>query len=511
VRTRAALLAGASLRVRVMAAAAVLVAVTSVLMGLLGTVLLRDYLYGRVDTQLRTFSLFVSRMVTHPRPGPRPHRRGDQQLPTDYLVEVVGPGGRVQVAPGSRQGIPPPALTAPQLRGPARPFTVAAAGSPGHSWRVLVRAVGGGRHVVAAFSLDDVQSTVSQLELADTVAGVAAILLLAAIGFPLIRASLAPLARMEDTASAIAAGELSRRIPHPRERTEVGRLGTALNAMLGRIEASYRAREDGEAKARDSEDRMRRFVADASHELRTPLTSVKGLAEFYLQQGEAADRAEVTRLMTGIQAEAARMGRLVDDLLLLAQFDEDRPLDLQPVDLSSIAVQAAAGARAIQPGRPLTVVAAATVIVRADAGRLRQVLDNLIGNALQHTPMSTPVTVTVTACSQDGQVSVADSGPGLSAAQAAQVFDRFYRTDRARSRASGGTGLGLSIAATLVAAHGGTIHVETRPGGGATFAVRLPLAAPAVQGDGEAGAGPPEPHGAPSQASVQRMPSKTSS
>ena len=502
---RRAVLARASLRVRVMAAAAVLVAVTSVLMGLLGTVLLRDYLFSRVDAQLRTFSSFVSRVVTDPRPGPRPHRAA-QQLPTDYLVEVAGPGGQVHVAPGSRQGISPPALTAAELHGPATPFTAAAKSSPGHSWRVLVRAVPGGRHVVAAFSLDDVQSTVGQLELADTVAGVAAIVLLAGIGFPLIRASLAPLSRMEDTATAIAAGELSRRIPHPQERTEVGRLASALNAMLARIEASYRAREDGEAKARDSADRMRRFVADASHELRTPLTSVKGLAEFYLQQGEAADRAEMTRLMTGIQAEAARMGRLVDDLLLLAQFDEDRPLDLQPVDLSSIAVQAAAGARAIQPGRPLTVLAAAPVIVRADAGRLRQVLDNLIGNALQHTPAGTPVTVTVTARSADGQVSVADAGPGLSAAQAARVFDRFYRTDRARNRASGGTGLGLSIAATLVAAHGGTVDVHTQPGHGATFAVRLPLAAaPAVKGDGDAGGGPPE----PSQANVQRIPSRT--
>ena len=485
---RRAVLARASLRVRVMAAAAVLVAVTSVLMGRLGTVLLRDDRYGRVDAQLRTFSSFVSRVVTHPRPGPRPHPPGSQQLPTDYLVEVVDPGGQVHVTPGSRQGIPPPALTAAQLHGDATPFTAAAKGSPGHSWRVLVRAVPGGRHVVAAVSLDDVQSTVGQLEIADMVAGIAAIVLLAGIGFPLIRASLAPLSRMEDTASAIAAGELSRRIPHPQERTEVGRLAAALNAMLGRIEASYRAREDGEAKARDSEDRMRRFVADASHELRTPLTSVKGLAEFYLQQGEAADRAEVARLMTGIQAEAARMGRLVDDLLLLAQFDENRPLDLQPVDLSSIAVQAVAGARAIQPGRPLTVLAAAPVIVRADAGRLRQVLDNLIGNALQHTPAGTPVTVTVTACSGDGQVSVADAGPGLSAAQATRVFDRFYRTDRARSRASGGTGLGLSIAATLVAAHGGTIEVDTQPGHGATFVVRLPLAAAPADG------GPPEPH-----------------
>jgi two-component system, OmpR family, sensor kinase len=480
---RRAVLARASLRVRVMAAAALLVAVASVLMGLLGTVLLRDYLYRRVDAQLSSFSSFISRVATHPRPGPRPRRPGSQQLPTDYLVEVVGPDGQVQVTPGSRQGIAPPALTAAQLAGPATPFTAPARGSAGHSWRVVVRAAPGGRHVVAAVSLDDVQSTVGQLEIADTVAGIAAIVLLAGIGFPLIRASLAPLSRMEDTASAIAAGELSRRIPHPQERTEVGRLATALNAMLARIEASYRAREDGEAKARDSEDRMRRFVADASHELRTPLTSVKGLAEFYLQQGEAADRTEVTRLMTGIQAESARMGRLVDDLLLLAQFDEDRPLDLQPVDLSSIAVQAAAGARAIRPDRPLTVLAAAPVIVRADAGRLRQVLDNLIGNALQHTPAGTPVTLTVTARSADGQVSVADAGPGLSAAQATRVFDRFYRTDRARSRASGGTGLGLSIAATLVAAHGGTIDVDTQPGHGATFVVRLPLApAPAAGG-----------------------------
>ena len=187
------------------------------------------------------------------------------------------------------------------------------------------------------------------------------------------------------------------------------------------------------------------------------------------------------------------MGQLVNDLLLLAQFDEDRPLDLQPVDLSSIAVQAVAGARAIQPARPLMVLAAEPVIVRADAGRLRQVLDNLIGNALQHTPAGTPVTVTVTARSPDGQVSVADAGPGLSAAQAAQVFDRFYRTDRARSRASGGTGLGLSIAATLVVAHGGTIDVDSKPGHGATFIVRLPLAT------------------APSQANVQRIPSKTTS
>ena len=471
------LLARASLRVRVVAVAAVLVTITSVMVGLLGTVLLRGYLFDRVDAQLRTFAALTTRLVSRP---PRVRRHpGGPQLPTDFLVEVIAPGGLVHLAPGSMHGIPPPRLAAAQLRGPAAPFTAAAAGDPGHSWRVMVHAVPGGRYVVTAFSLDDVQNTVGRLETADAVAGAAAIVLLAAIGFPLIRASLAPLTRIEDTASAIAAGELSRRIAHPPERTEVGRLAAALNAMLSRIEAAYRAREDGESRARDSEDRMRRFVADASHELRTPLTSVKGLAEFYFQQGETATRAEVTRLMTGIQAEAARMGRLVDDLLLLAQFDEDRPLDLQPVDLSSIAVQAVTSARAIEPGRPLRLAAAEPVIVRADAARIRQVIDNLLNNARQHTPAGTPVTVTVAAAGGHGLLTVADTGPGMSAEQAAHVFERFYRTDRARSRASGGTGLGLSIAATLVAAHQGTITVATEPGRGAAFEVALPLAAAA--------------------------------
>jgi two-component system, OmpR family, sensor kinase len=264
----------------------------------------------------------------------------------------------------------------------------------------------------------------------------------------------------------------------------VGRLAAVLNTMLGRIEAAYRAREEGEARARDSEDRMRRFVADASHELRTPLTSVRGLAEFGLQQGEAASRAEMTRLMTRIQQEATRMGLLVDDLLLLAQFDEDRPLDRQPVDLSSVAAEAVLMARTVARGRSLTLQAAPDpVIVSADGGRLRQVIDNLIGNALQHTPPGTLVTVAVDSVPGYGQIAVADNGPGMTAEQASRVFERFYRTDDARSRARGGTGLGLSIAAALVESHGGTITVDPRqPGGGATFRVQLPLARPADNG-----------------------------
>ncbi len=341
-----------------------------------------------------------------------------------------------------------------------------------------------GRHVVIAFSLDNLNSTVTRLEIADAVAGAVAIVLLAGIGLPLVRISLAPLAKIGNTAAAIAAGDLSRRIDHPPHSTEVGRLAEALNTMLARIEAAYRAREEGEARALDSEERMRRFVADASHELRTPLTSVRGLAEFSLQQGTDASPAELIRLITLIHTEAIRMGRLVEDLLMLAQFDQDRPLDRRPVDLSSIAARAVLAGRLNQPGRPITLHADTPVIVHADAERLRQVLDNLIGNALQHTPRGSAVTVTVVHQAGQAQVTVADNGPGMTAGQASRVFERFYRTDRARSRARGGTGLGLSIAATLTAAHAGTITVDTGPGRGAAFRVTLPLAVTASETTG---------------------------
>ena len=475
-------LADASLRVRIMATAAILVIVTSAVMGAVGTTMLRDYLVGRVDAQLQMFAGPGKR--GHPPAGLSPGRlprTGTPQLPSLFLIEQVSANGRVTRTSGSVRGAAPPEVPATRLRDAGGPFTAASAGHTGHSWRVLVRPGPGGGYVLVAYNIDALNSTVARLEAADAAAGAVAILVLAAIGLPLIRASLKPLARIEDAAEAIAAGDLSRRIDRPAADTEVGRLAAVLNTMLGRIEAAYRAREDGEARARDSEDRMRRFVADASHELRTPLTSVRGLAEFCLQQGEAASREEMTRLMTRIQQEAVRMGFLVDDLLLLAQFDEDRPLDKQPVDLSSVAAEAVLMARTVARGHALTLQAAPDpVIVSADGGRLRQVIDNLIGNALQHTPPGTLVTVGVDSVPGYGQITVADNGPGMTAEQTARVFERFYRTDDARSRARGGTGLGLSIAAALVDAHGGTITVDPRPhGDGATFRVRLPLATPA--------------------------------
>ena len=476
-------LANASLRVRVMAVAALLVTITSVVMGSLGTTLLQGYLLSRADQQLRDFAMVASRNLSASGRPLRPPPAGQPSQPFRFLIEVISAQSRVSVVE-----TPPdaavPQITAARLKGPEAPFTTPAAGDPGHSWRVLVRALPGGRHAVVAYSLDDLNSTVTRLEIADAVAGAVAIVLLAGIGFPLVRISLSPLARIGDTAAAIAAGDLSRRIDHPPHSTEVGRLAESLNAMLARIEAAYRAREEGEARAMDSEDRMRRFVADASHELRTPLTSVRGLAEFSLQQGTDASPAELLRRMTLIHTEATRMGRLVEDLLMLAQFDLDRPLDRRPVDLSSIAAQAVLAGRMIQADRPITLRADAPVIVDGDAERLRQVLDNLIGNALQHTPRGSAVTVSVQDQAGQAQLTVADHGPGMTSDQASRVFERFYRTDRARARARGGTGLGLSIAATLTAAHAGTITVDTQPGRGAAFTVRLPLSTVASEKTG---------------------------
>ena len=471
-------LADASLRARVTATAAILVALTSLMTGLLGTALLRSYLYNRADAQLRAFAAVATRVLERSHLPVRPSAQ-QQSLPTQFLVEVVSADGQVQTAETPLHDADRLRLSAAQLTDEGSPFTAPAAGGPAHSWRVLVQPLSGGRHAIIAVSLDDLNSTVTRLQVADALAGAIAIAVLAGIGLPLVRASLAPLRRIEATAAAIAGGDLSRRIDHPSGSTEVGRLADALDIMLGRIEAAYRARAEGEARALRSEDRMRQFVADASHELRTPLTSVRGLAEFGLQQGNTASPEELLRLMTRIQHEASRMGRLVEDLVVLARFDTGRPLDRRHVDLASIAAQAVQAARIVNPDRPVSLLAGDPVIVYADQERLRQVIDNLLGNALKHTPPRSPVTVSVTSTTAIGEITVADNGPGMTTAQAARVFERFYRTDDARTRARGGTGLGLSIAASLAAAHGGDIIVDTQPGQGAAFHVRLPLAASA--------------------------------
>jgi two-component system OmpR family sensor kinase len=264
--------------------------------------------------------------------------------------------------------------------------------------------------------------------------------------------------------------------------------------MLEQIESAFAARarseaaaREAEARARQSEERMRQFVADASHELRTPLTSIRGFAELY-RQGAVSSPEDTAALLGRIENEAARMGLLVEDLLLLARLDQQRPLDDEPVELAVVVSDSVEAARAVEPERPITVElpdGTARLVVRGDDARLRQVVGNLLSNALTHTPPGTPVSVRLYAENGLAVVEVADKGPGLAPEQAERVFERFYRADAARGRPArragaasmgGGTGLGLAIVAAITEAHGGSVQLDTEPGRGATFRVRLPLA-----------------------------------
>jgi two-component system OmpR family sensor kinase len=302
------------------------------------------------------------------------------------------------------------------------------------------------------------------IELLVTAAVVAAV---AALGLWVIRLGLRPLDAIEATARAIADGDLTRRVERAEERTEVGRLGLALNAMLGQIESAFRAQEASERK-------LRRFVADASHELRTPLAAVRAYAELF-SRGAAERPDDLARSMSGITRESERMSVLVDDLLLLARLDEGRPLEREPVELESVIAEAVETARTVEPDRPIA-VALHPAVVTGDRDRLRQIVDNLLANVRAHTPAGTPVRVTLETTDGHATISVADDGPGMTAEEATHVFERFYRADPSRARTSGGAGLGLAIVAAVAEAHGGAACAASEPGEGATLWIELPLA-----------------------------------
>jgi two-component system OmpR family sensor kinase len=401
--------------------------------------------------------------------------------------------------------------------------------------------------LAVGYPLSTIDQDVNILTEVDLLVSAAVVIVLALIGVAVVRASLRPLTDIEHTAAAIAGGDLSSRIPDRDPRTEVGRLGMSLNAMLTQIETAFDDRTRSEEAARESEQRMRQFLADASHELRTPLTAIRGFAEYYRQRGGVADvpeapdqsatddmqgltRADLDRIMRRLEQESSRMGVLVEDMLLLARLDQQRPLERHLVDMLTLAADAVHDARVVAPERTvnLTVDTGTAPIVVGDEVRLRQVIGNLMSNALSHTPEGLPIEVRLRSGSLDewrttppvppaetpagpatetpagpataaaggppggtalavaGMISpelvpavvleVADSGPGLTPEQAAHVFERFYRADAARTRKAGGAGLGLAIVSALVAAHGGTVWVESPPGGGATFRIAIPLA-----------------------------------
>ncbi|MGW4641060.1 ATP-binding protein [Sphaerisporangium sp. NPDC004334] len=512
----ASLFARTPLRIKLIATMLALVAIALAGIGAGSVSVLRGYLVDRVDQQLATFVQDVAhRLQRGPGLGSR--------VPPDGLIQLRDGEGRVVATLAGLEAEHRPGPVLPDLAASAwRPQTVPAE-SGGGEWRLRAASVAGVGSVVVAIDMSSVAQITARLALTELLGGGLVMVVLAVLGVVIVRRSLRPLVEMEHTAAAIAAGDLARRVPDRDPRTEVGSLAASLNGMLAQIEAAFHAREISEAAARTSEERMRRFVADASHELRTPLTSIRGFAEFY-RQNPAGDPA---RLMRRVEDAAARMGVLVEDLLLLARLDQQRPLTMSPVDLLALAADAVQEARILAADRELVLEVAGDVapIVSGDEVRLRQIIGNLVGNALTHTPAGTPITVRAGTDGAAAFLEVADKGPGLAPEQAERVFERFYRADPARARApgarptanprpqeaggggaagggsapggasalgggsavrggsaaggggaAGGSGLGLAIVAGLVAAHGGTVTLRTAPGAGATFRVTLPLA-----------------------------------
>ncbi|WP_308128061.1 sensor histidine kinase [Modestobacter italicus] len=488
------------LRVTLVALLVALVAVALTATGVAATSFLRDYLLQQQDTQLTAAR---DQLAQQPVALSEACGRQELRLPSNLYVaclEVAPEDADLLVYQGPRDDDALPDV------GDLDAASVGLDGTKAFSvrsedrhttWRMAAIRVPGTPVsdefvLLVALDLSDDEAALGRLVRIELVVGLLVLVVLGVAGYLLVRSSLRPLQEVEHTAQAIAAGDLSRRVPVGDERTEVGRLSTALNGMLGRIESSFRAQQASEEQAVASEARMRRFVADASHELRTPLTSIRGFAELH-RQGAVRGPEDTGRIMQRIEAEATRMGLLVEDLLQLARLDQQRPLTLGPVDLAELAGDAVHDARAVQPDRPLGLQLDPSLtdapVVRGDEARLRQVIGNLVTNALTHTPVDARVTVRLSEDpAEPGTVvlAVSDEGPGLAPADAERVFERFYRVDASRTRAAGGTGLGLSIVASLVAAHGGRVELLTAPGEGATFAVHLPRSGPATVEPGPA-------------------------
>jgi two-component system OmpR family sensor kinase len=501
------------LRVKLVAAVLALVAAALLVISVGSAFAMRSYLLDRADEDLadasdRTLQQLQRSLLAAPVSLP---------LPSDYFVVVTDEFGRVATADDGRRLIyfydelesddlaawPDNADEVQQRLDKA--YTARSRDGKTR-WRMLVT-FRYGVVVTVGRSLDDLDKAVARLVWIDVLVGGIVLIMLASLGAAIVRTSLRPLVEIERTAAAIADGDLTRRVPDPEPgaaepETELGRLSRTLNAMLTQIEAAFTARaasetaarsaesaardaavaaQVSEARARRSEERMRQFVADASHELRTPLTTIRGFAELY-RQGAVGSPEDVARLVRRIEDEASRMGLLVEDLLLLARLDHERPLELAPVELPVLAADAVQAARVMAPERAVHLdvrSGSGGLVVLGDDARLRQVIGNLMTNALTHTPPNAEITVRLNeGPGNTAELDVSDTGPGLTDTQAERVFERFYRADAARTRrmaGAPGTGLGLAIVAAIVAAHHGSVDVHSERGKGATFRVRLPL------------------------------------
>lgn len=457
---RARLLIGAALITVVLAVAPVAIARTT-----------GAHLVDQVDTQLQSAGPQLGDGPGGPGGGPGGIGEGP---PSNFYVGVISASGDLTT------------ISAPDLLGDVAPEPVLDARAvdalrdgrtvtvPSDDTQIDYRIQArnerrSGITTVLALPLDGVDETVRRLIAVEAAAVLAVLAVLGLVMWWVIRLGVRPVQRMTETAGAIAAGDLSRRVSEGTTGTEAGDLGVALNGMLGRIEEAFDQRAESEA-------RLRQFVADASHELRTPVATIRGYAELY-RAGALGQRAELDDAMRRTEQEAVRMGSLVDDLLHLARLDQGRPLERLPVDLVQLADDAVRDALAVDPDRDVRAVASKPVVVLGDQARLHQVVANLVANALVHAPAA-PIEVRVR--TEDGQavIEVADEGPGMADVDSARAFERFYRADASRSRHQGGSGLGLSIVEATVRAHGGTTSLTAAPGEGTTIRIELPLRRP---------------------------------
>ncbi|GII22894.1 two-component sensor histidine kinase [Planosporangium mesophilum] len=485
---------------RMVVTTAILAAVALVVADVAGLALLHSQLVGRVDAQLRLQARAVSRLNLLPPRGENRALRAGAGFGSSSRVYLYNADGTLRSASPATSADEPQlgGFAALKAKAGARPYTVD--GTEG-AWRVMVVAVANGQGYAAhAVSLHAIEVTEQTLILVDTAVTGLVLVLIALAAAAVVRIGLRPLTRMEQIATEIAGGDLSRRVPDTDPHTEPGRLGTALNTMLVRIEAAL-------ADRTASERRLRQFLADASHELRTPLTSIQGFAQLY-RRGGAPPGPALDEAMSRIEAEASRMRLLVNDLLLLARLDEERPLQRHPVDLLAVAADAVRDAHVRVPTRYVRLAALddtrdtfEPVTVTGDEPRIRQVVTNLLANALQHTPDTAGVTIRIgragdapvqgepvaavgTTPAANGSaavIEVADTGPGMAGDEARHVFERLYRADPSRSRRHGGAGLGLAIVAAIVTAHDGRVELHTGPGTGARFRVLLPAPADCPQ------------------------------
>jgi len=469
-----------TLRTRLLLALLGLVALGLLVAGVATFTSLRSFLLDRVDQQLRearepvVLSLSSDSQLPGVTQGPGGPRAN---LPPGTYGALVDSSGTVLSKTTFSYGqsntavprLPSPLPSAGADDSGTTVFNARSSGSSSTGFRVLVqRFPTRGLILVVAVPLTETSQTLDRLLAIEVLVSILVLAALAAASWWLIKRDLRPLEHMAETADAIAAGDLSQRVTRAEPRTEVGRLGFSLNAMLAQIEVAF-------AERAATEEKLRRFLADASHELRTPLTSIRGYAEVF-RRGAKDDPEDLATAMRRIEEESKRMGVMVEELLVLARLGEGREPEREPVDLKRIVTDAVADARAAAPDREICLDGADATTVMGDDHQLRQVVANLLANAREHTPVGTPVHVTLATADAQAVLDVADEGPGLPPDEADNVFEPFYRADPSRTRDTGGAGLGLAIVAAIVEAHAGSVAVSSPEGHGARFTVRLPLA-----------------------------------